>query len=69
MDSDVLGGLRTLSVRELAKAMGLQSWRVYEMITDGTAPPFLRIGRTYRFRVRDVDAWMDKQSRQKERAS
>ena len=66
MDNDVVGALRTLSVRELAKAIGIQSWRVYAMITDGTAPPFIRIGRTYRFRVRDVDAWMDKQSNPKE---
>jgi hypothetical protein len=56
MSSEIVDGLRTLGVRELGKAMGLPTWRIYELIGLDAAPPFLRIGKTYRFRVRDVDA-------------
>jgi len=63
MSNDVIeDGLRTLSVRQLAAAMGLPTWRIYEMIALEAAPPFMRIGKTYRFRVRDVDQWLNEQT-------
>ncbi len=62
MSNVVEDGLRTLSVRQLAAAMGIATWRIYEMIALDAAPPFLRIGKTYRFRVRDVDAWLSQQT-------
>jgi excisionase family DNA binding protein len=63
MSNDVMrDGLRTLSVRQLAAAMNLPTWRIYEMIALDAAPPFMRIGKTYRFRVKDVDEWLDEQT-------
>lgn len=64
MSNDVIeDGLRTLSVRQLGAAMNLPTWRIYEMIAVDVAPPFMRIGKTYRFRVRDVDEWLSQQTK------
>jgi excisionase family DNA binding protein len=68
MGNDVIeDGLRTLSVRQLAEAMNLPTWRIYEMIRNAEAPPHFRIGKTYRFRVKSVDEWIGEQSNQKEK--
>jgi excisionase family DNA binding protein len=67
MSNDVVDGLRTLSVRQLAVSMGLPTWRIYEMIALDAAPPFMRIGKTYRFRVREVDEWMQQQTKRRDR--
>ena len=63
MSNDLVNGLRTLSVRQLAVSMGIPTWRIYEMINAGAAPPFLKIGRTFRFRVTDVDEWLSQQTK------
>lgn len=60
-----LEGLRTLSVKQLAEAMNVQPWRIYDEIAAGTAPPFFRLGTTYRFRVIDVAAWMEQRTQHK----
>ena len=39
------------------------------MIRHAAARPHFRIGKTYRFRAKSVDAWLDEQSSQKEPAS
>lgn len=62
MSNDVVDGLRTLSVRQLGISMGLPTWRIYEMIRRAEAPPHFRIGKTYRFRFRDVDEWLSQQT-------
>lgn len=51
-------GLRTLSVRQLAKSMNLPTWRICEMIKRGKAPPHFRIGKTFRFPVSSVAEWL-----------
>ena len=49
--------------------MNLPTWRIYEMIRNAAALPHFRIGKTYRFRAKSVDAWLDEQSNnQKESA-
>jgi excisionase family DNA binding protein len=63
MSDDLVDGLRTLSVRQLALALGLPTWRVYEMINADAAPPFMKIGKTYRFRVKDADEWLSQQTK------
>ena len=62
MSDDVLTALRTMTVKQLAEATDIPEWRLYQMISRGEAPPHFRIGMTYRFRVRDVDAWMAAQT-------
>jgi excisionase family DNA binding protein len=66
MSNDVVDGLRTLSVRQLAISTGLPTWRIYEMIALKAAPPFMRIGKTYRFRAKDVDEWMSQQTKKEQ---
>jgi excisionase family DNA binding protein len=39
----------------------LRRWRA-----EGTGPPALRVGRTVRYRRSDVDAWVERQSKQPE---
>lgn len=67
MSIGVEDGLRTLSVRMLGEAMNLPTWRIYEMLRNGEAPPHFRVGKTFRFRVRDVDGWMTEQTNDKKR--
>ncbi len=64
MSNVVEDGLRTLSVRQLARSMGVAQWRLYQMISSGTAPPHFRIGKTYRFPVKSAEAWLDQRSGQ-----
>lgn len=67
MSSDVQDiSLRTLTVKELSKATGIQVWRLHQLVAEGKAPRHFRVGRVIRFRAKDVDAWLDEQSRQKE---
>lgn len=58
--------LRTLTVKQLSEATGIQVWRVHQLVAEGKGPPHFRIGRVLRFRAKDVDAWLSEQSRQKE---
>lgn len=53
---------KLLRVRELATLTGLPRWRIYEMIEQGKAPPFLRIGSTFRFSEDAVVQWIAEQS-------
>lgn len=50
--------LRTMTVKELAKATGIQVWRIHELVAAGKGPPHFRLGRVIRFRANDVDAWL-----------
>ena len=58
--------LRTMTVKELAKATGFQVWRIHQMVNEGKSPPFFRVGRTIRFRAKDVARWMDSQTQNTE---
>jgi predicted DNA-binding transcriptional regulator AlpA len=48
---------RHLTVPELAEREGVTVEAVYSWNRDGTGPPYMRIGRTCRYRLRDVQAW------------
>ena len=61
MAGEVEDGLRTLTVKQLAQATGIQSWRIFQMVKTGELPHF-RLGKCIRFRVRDIEAWMDEQT-------
>jgi predicted DNA-binding transcriptional regulator AlpA len=52
MSNEVLDSLRTLSVRQLAAAMNLPTWQIYEMIRNAEAPPHFRIGKVRTSRQR-----------------
>ena len=54
--------LKTLSVEQLADALGLAEWRVRELIQKGEAPPSFRVGRTYRFPIVGVRTWLAEQT-------
>lgn len=54
-------GLRTLTVKQLAAETGIHPWRLRELVKDGGGPPHFRVGRVFRFRVCDVETWMQQQ--------
>ena len=54
--------LRSLSVEELAQVMGVQPWRVYQMVRVKKAPPSFRIGKTIRFPLVGVRKWFAEQT-------
>jgi len=37
---------KLLRVHEVAKATGIQTWRVYQMLAANEGPPYLKIGKT-----------------------
>lgn len=47
-----------IDTRAVAQMLGLSMITVYKMRRDGKGPPFLRFGRTIRYRRADVEAWM-----------
>ena len=61
MSNDVLEELRLLSVRELARATGLQVWRIYSLLREGKGPPYIKVGSTFRFPIRAVQLWLEAQ--------
>src|SRR5690242_16768380 len=72
VSNDTLDGLReelrTLTVEQLAGVMGIEEWRVYEMLkrarNDPTAaPPYLRVGKLYRFPIAGLRKWFAEQTK------
>jgi excisionase family DNA binding protein len=55
---------KLLTVAELAKRTGISKWRWYELIPQGKAPPYLRVGKTFRFAEDAVVKWIAEQSNQ-----
>lgn len=55
---------RLLTVAQLAEALGLQRWRIYELCARGEGPPFLKIGKTLRFSEAAVAQWIEARSAQ-----
>jgi len=51
------GGDRLLTVREVAEAMRVSNMTIYRLIRAG-ALPAVRVGRNYRIRAADVDAYL-----------
>jgi excisionase family DNA binding protein len=55
---------KLLTVKQLAEKTGLPKWRIHELCAQGKGPPFLRIGKTYRFAEDAVVRWIEEQSQQ-----
>ena len=49
---------RLLSQREVAGLLGVDERTLREMRHDGTAPPWVQVGRRARWRAADVEAWI-----------
>jgi excisionase family DNA binding protein len=60
---DLRAELRSLTVEQLAGAMGVEPWRIYEMLKKGKAPPRFKVGKTYRFPIAGVRKWFREQTR------
>ena len=54
---DLRAEFRSLTVEQIADAMGIEKWRVYELIKKGQAPPSFKVGKTYRFPIAGVRKW------------
>lgn len=52
---------RLLTVRELSAALGVARWRIHELCAKGQGPPFMRVGKTYRFPEDRVAQWIAEQ--------
>jgi len=53
-------GASLLTVAEVASAMRISTMTVYRLIKSGELPA-VRIGRQWRFRRADLDAWVERQ--------
>ena len=53
---------RLLTAKELAVALNVPLWRIYELVDDGKAPPSMRIGKTIRFPEDGVVQWIHDQT-------
>jgi len=61
---------KRLTVKDLAERLGVATVTVRRWIYAGEAPPHIRIGRTIRFRLEDIEAWeAERAAEQLERAS
>ena len=56
----LLAGLRGVDdeIWKAARIDGIPRWRVYEMVRNGEAPPFKKIGKTLRFPIAGVRTWL-----------
>ncbi len=48
-----------LSTAECAKLLGLTTGALHTRRCRGSAPPCVRLGRTVRYRLSDVERWLD----------
>ncbi len=53
---------KLLTVADLAEVCGVPKGTVYKWNHTGDGPPVTRCGRHARYRPRDVEAWLDRQS-------
>jgi excisionase family DNA binding protein len=53
---------RLLRAKELAAALNVPVWRIYELVDEGKAPPSMRIGKTLRFPEDSVVEWIKTQT-------
>ena len=58
---DLREELRSLTVEQLADVMGIEKWRVYELVKKDDAPPSFKVGKTYRFPVAGLRKWFAEQ--------
>ena len=62
MSNDEAAMLRTLTVKQLAEATGIQVWRLHQLVAEGKGPPHFRVGRVIRFQASKVREWMEQQT-------
>ena len=60
--AEVVEGLRTLRVKDLALSLAIPVWRIYAMVKQGKAPPHFTIGKTVRFHEVAVRRWLEEQT-------
>lgn len=56
-----------LTVKEVADYLQLTERTLYRLVQDGILPGF-RVGGSWRFRLRDIDAWIEEQKTSARRA-
>jgi excisionase family DNA binding protein len=54
---------KMFTIVDVARRIGIAPVTVRKWIAKGEAPPYIRVGRTIRFRLEDVEAWETAQSR------
>lgn len=59
MSPHTAGGVRLLTVSDLARLAAVPVGTVYRWNSDGTGPAYVRVGRHVRYRPADVEAWLD----------
>jgi excisionase family DNA binding protein len=67
MDGE-LETLRTLTTHEVSLATGIKRWRVLQLIAEGKGPRHFRVGKTIRVRVKDLESWLEAQTKKTQRA-
>jgi len=53
---------KLISPAELAEMLGVPVRSIYRWNSVGTGPPVLHVGKHARYRVSDVDAWLEKRT-------
>ena len=53
---------RMLSTRELAEHLGIAPQAIYDLRTAGRGPRAIHVGRELRYRVSEIQAWLDRMS-------
>ena len=48
-----------LTTSELAEYLGVQTQAIYDLRNDGRGPAGFRVGREIRYRISDVERWLD----------
>ncbi len=49
-----------IDAKDVAQRLGVSLRKLEYLISDGNAPAFTRIGRTRKWRLKDVDEWIEK---------
>jgi excisionase family DNA binding protein len=61
-ESTMIGLERLISTRELAEYLGVAPQAIYDLRTAGRGPRAVHVGRELRYRVSEIQAWLDRQS-------
>jgi len=48
-----------IDAKDVAQRLGVSLRKLEYLISDGNAPAFTRIGRTRKWRLKDVDEWIE----------
>lgn len=55
---------KLLSTKELAEYLGISEWTIAHYRTYGTGPEYLKLGNYVRYKVSDIEAWLEKKKRE-----